>query len=180
MVITNDYYFFNFWGLLIMTQGTVLPHLFTQYSKLKYILGISCFYHDSAASILRDGKIVACAQEERFTRKKHDFIISPKCNQILSDYCKINLSEIDTVVFYEKPLLKFERLLETYFFFPSGLKSFIIALPIWIKEKLFKKLIHNNLKIIDGNSPLNKIKFRTSLKSRSECFILHHLMKRLF
>ena len=138
-----------------------MPHLFTQYSKLKYILGISCFYHDSAASILRDGKIVACAQEERFTRKKHDSSFPLNAIKFCLDYCKINLSEIDTVVFYEKPLLKFERLLETYIsFFPSGLKSFIIALPIWIKEKLFqKKLIHNNLKIIDGNFPLNKIKF---------------------
>ena len=138
-----------------------MPHLFTQYSKLKYILGISCFYHDSAASILRDGKIIACAQEERFTRKKHDSSFPLNAIKFCLKYCNINLSEVDFIVFYEKPLLKFERLLETYIsFFPRGLRSFIISLPIWIKEKLFqKKLIHNNLKIIDSNFPLNKIKF---------------------
>ena len=138
-----------------------MPHLFTQYSKLKYILGISCFYHDSAASILRDGKIIACAQEERFTRKKHDSSFPLNAIKFCLKYCNINLSEVDSIVFYEKPLLKFERLLETYIsFFPRGLRSFIISLPIWIKEKLFqKKLIHNNLKIIDSNFPLDKIKF---------------------
>jgi carbamoyltransferase len=128
---------------------------------LKYIIGISCFYHDSAASILRDGKIIACAQEERFTRVKHDSSFPFESIKFCLKYCKISLSEVSAVVFYEKPLIKFERLLETYIaFFPKGLKSFIVSLPLWIKEKLFqKKIIHDNLKTIDNKFPLNKIKF---------------------
>ena len=138
-----------------------MHHLFIQYFKLKYILGISCFYHDSAASILKNGKIVACAQEERFTRVKHDSSFPFNSIRFCLNYSKISLIDIDAVVFYEKPLVKFERLLETYIsFFPKGLKSFIISLPIWIKEKLFqKKLIHDKLKKIDENFPLKKIKF---------------------
>ena len=128
---------------------------------MKYIIGISCFYHDSAASILRDGKIIACAQEERFTRVKHDSSFPFESIKFCLKYCKISLSEVSAVVFYEKPLIKFERLLETYIaFFPKGLKSFIVSLPLWIKEKLFqKKIIHDNLKTIDNKFPLNKIKF---------------------
>ena len=105
-----------------------------------YILGLSAFYHDSAACLIYEGSIVAAAQEERFTRKKHDSSF-PK-NAIL--YCikeaGIRAEEIENVVFYEKPFLKFERLLETYLAFaPLGFRSFISAMPLWIKDKLFQK-----------------------------------------
>ena len=106
------------------------------------ILGISAFYHDSAAALLVDGKIVAAAQEERFTRRKHD----PGFPACAIRYClaeaKIKASEIDHVVFYEKPFLKFERLLETYLAFaPRGFQSFRKAIPVWLKEKLFQKSV---------------------------------------
>ena len=106
----------------------------------KYVLGISCFYHDSAASLLKNGQIIAAAQEERFSRKKHDSRF-PK-NAIL--FClssqNINLSDVENVVYYEKPLLTFERLLETYLgTAPRGGRSFIAAMQVWIKEKLFLK-----------------------------------------
>ncbi len=128
---------------------------------MKYILGISSFYHDSAASIIKDGEIIACVQEERFTRKKHDSSFPVNSIKYCLDFCKIKLSEIDYVVFYEKPFTKFERILETYIaFFPFGLKSFITSFPIWIKEKLFqKKLIIDNLKKIDQKFNKNKLKF---------------------
>ena len=105
-----------------------------------YILGISCFYHDSAAALLCNGEIVAAVQEERFTRKKHDS--SFPYNAIL--YClksqNINLKEIKNIIYYEKPLLTFERLLETYLAVaPRGLRSFVAAMQVWLKEKLFLK-----------------------------------------
>ena len=112
------------------------------------ILGISAYYHDSAAALVRDGDIVAAAQEERFTRKKHDSAF-PR-NAV--DYCLsqdgCRLADVDFVVFYDKPFLKFERLLETYLAFaPRGLRSFQMALPVWVREKLFqKKLLKNELK----------------------------------
>ena len=104
------------------------------------ILGISAFYHDSAAALIEDGRIVAAAQEERFTRKKHD---SDYPAQAI-DYCLkeagISLEGIDYVAFYDKPFLKFERLLETYVAFaPRGFARFSKAIPVWIKEKLFQK-----------------------------------------
>ena len=105
-----------------------------------YILGISAFYHDSAACLLKDGEIVSAAQEERFTRKKHDAAF-PRC---AIEYCLkeagIGANDINNVVFYEKPFVKFERLLETYLAFaPKGFKSFAKAMPVWIKDKLFQK-----------------------------------------
>ena len=105
-----------------------------------YILGISAFYHDSAACLLKDGEIIAAAQEERFTRKKHDS--SYPCNAI--QYClkeaAISASQINNVVFYEKPFVKFERLLETYLAFaPKGFITFSKSMPLWIKDKLFQK-----------------------------------------
>jgi carbamoyltransferase len=115
------------------------------------ILGISAFYHDSAAALLVDGKIVAAAQEERFTRRKHD----PGFPAGASRYClaeaNLKASEIDHVVFYEKPFLKFERLLETYLAFaPRGFQSFRKAIPVWLKEKLFQKsVLRNHLREID-------------------------------
>ncbi len=107
---------------------------------MKYILGLSAYYHDSAAALLGDGKIIAAAQEERFSRKKHD----PGFPLHAINYClkeaQISLTELDSVVFYDKPLVKFERLLETYLSYsPKGLRSFIAAMPVWMKEKLYLK-----------------------------------------
>ena len=135
--------------------------LYIQFSKLTYILGISSFYHDSAASLIKDGDIIACAQEERFSRKKHDNAFPKNSIEFCLKFAKINLSEVDYVVFYEKPFLKFERLLETYIsFFPWGLKSFIISFPIWIKEKLFqKRIIIDELKKIDNKFDRHRLKF---------------------
>jgi len=122
------------------------------------ILGISAFYHDSAACILVDGKIVAAAQEERFTRKKHDPSYPHNAIEFVLKYSKLKLSEVDQIVFFEKPFLKFERLLETYVAFaPKGFVSFAKAMPLWIKEKLFQKnLLFNKLKQHDQNYKSDK------------------------
>ena len=111
------------------------------------ILGISAFYHDSAACLIRDGEIIAAAQEERFTRKKHDHRFPSNASKFCLDFAKIKMADIDVVAFYDKPFLKFERLLETYLSFaPLGIKSFIKAMPLWIKEKLWmKELIKKEL-----------------------------------
>lgn len=112
------------------------------------ILGISAFYHDSAAALVVDGEIIAAAQEERFTRKKHD----PRYPRNAVDYvlseARLKLSDIDYVVFYDKPFLKFERLLETYVAYaPRGLRSFSMSMPVWLREKLFQKdLLFKELK----------------------------------
>ncbi|MFT5168131.1 MAG: carbamoyltransferase [Saprospiraceae bacterium] len=106
------------------------------------ILGISAFYHDSAAAIITDGKIIAAAQEERFTRKKHDPSFPGNAIQFCLKYAGVRIEELDAVAFYDKPFLKFERLLETYYAFaPKGLSSFIKAMPVWIKEKLLLKRV---------------------------------------
>ncbi len=120
---------------------------------MKNILGISAFYHDSAAALLINGKIVAAAQEERFTRVKHDSSYPFNSIKFVLDYSGLKLTDIDQIIFYEKPFLKFERLLETYVAFaPKGFKSFCKAMPVWIKEKLYqKKLILKYLKEIDNN-----------------------------
>ena len=112
------------------------------------ILGISAFYHDSAACLVRDGEIISAAQEERFTRKKHDFNFPSNAINFCLQYGGINTPQLDLVVFYDKPFLKFERLLETYISFaPLGVKSFIKAMPLWIKEKLWmKEFIQKELK----------------------------------
>ena len=117
------------------------------------ILGISAFYHDSAAAILVDGKILAAAQEERFTRKKHDSSYPFNAVEYVLKFSKLNLSEIDYIVFYEKPFLKFERLLETYVAFaPRGFKQFTKSMPAWLREKLFQKnLLLKLLKEHDKN-----------------------------
>ena len=105
-----------------------------------YILGISAFYHDSAACLLKDGEIIAAAQEERFTRKKHDASFPHHAILYCLKEVGIAANEIDSVVFYEKPFVKFERLLETYLAFaPKGFTSFAKAMPVWIKDKLFQK-----------------------------------------
>ncbi len=117
------------------------------------ILGLSAYYHDSAAALVIDGKICAAAQEERFTRKKHDARFPENAVSYCLDEAGINLSDVDFVAFYDKPFLKFERLLETYLTFaPHGFSSFRKALPIWIHEKLFQKdLLCKELKRIEAN-----------------------------
>ena len=111
------------------------------------ILGISAFYHDAAAAIIANGEIIAAAQEERFTRIKHDSAFPENAIRFCLQRSGRSLNELDAIVFYEKPMLKFERLLETYYnFSPKGLGSFITAMPSWIKEKLFlKKIIYEAL-----------------------------------
>ena len=126
------------------------------------ILGISAFYHDSAAAIIIDGKIIAAAQEERFSRKKHDPRYPYNAIEFVLDFAKINLSEVDHIVFFEKPFLKFERLLETYVAMaPKGFLQFSKAMPTWLREKLFqKKMLFNLLKQHDKNfKEINKISF---------------------
>ena len=104
------------------------------------ILGISAFYHDSAASLIIDGKIVAAAQEERFTRIKHDSSYPKNSIEFVLNYANISLSDVDHIVYFEKPFLKFERLLETYVAFaPKGFLQFTKAMPAWLKDKLFQK-----------------------------------------
>ena len=122
------------------------------------ILGISAFFHDSAACILKNGKIIAAAQEERFTRKKYDPDYPYNAIEFVLKYSNLKLSEVDKIVFFEKPFLKFERLLETYVAFaPRGFVSFAKAMPIWIKEKLFqKKLLFNKLKQHDQDYKSDK------------------------
>jgi len=117
------------------------------------ILGISAYYHDSAASIIIDGKIIAAAQEERFTRKKHDSSYPFNAIEFVLKYSNLQLSEVDQIIFFEKPFLKFERLLETYVAFaPKGFLSFCKAIPIWLKDKLFqKKILFSELKRHDNN-----------------------------
>jgi carbamoyltransferase len=111
------------------------------------ILGISAFYHDSAAAVLRDGEIMAAAQEERFTRKKHDPAFPTNAVKYCLEEAGLSLDQLDAVAFYDKPLLKFERLLETYqAFAPKGLSSFLTGMPVWLKEKMFlKRLLHEEL-----------------------------------
>ncbi len=126
------------------------------------ILGLSAFYHDSAAAMLKNGKLVAAAQEERFSRKKHDSSYPFHSIEFVLKESKLKLSEVDYVVFYEKPFLKFERLLETYLAFaPKGFKSFSMSMPIWLREKLFqKKILFDELKNHDINfNDINKIYF---------------------
>jgi carbamoyltransferase len=126
------------------------------------VLGISAFYHDSAAAIIVDGEIIAAAQEERFTRKKHDESYPKNAINYVLKEANLKLSEVDHIVFYEKPFLKFERLLETYVgFSPSGFKSFSMSMPLWLSEKLFqKKMLFDELKKQDNNfNDIKKINF---------------------
>ena len=129
---------------------------------MKSILGISAFYHDSAAALIVDGEIIAAAQEERFTRKKHDANYPFNAVEYVLHEGKLKLNDIDHIIFFEKPFLKFERLLETYMAYaPKGFKSFSLSMPIWLREKLFqKKFLFDKLKLHDERfNNINKIKF---------------------
>lgn len=132
-----------------------------------YVLGISAFYHDAAAALLYNGQLIAAAQEERFTRKKHDAAFPSNAITFCLKKAEIELKDIDSIVFYEKPFLKFERLLETYYAFaPKGIASFLKAMPVWLNEKLFlKKIIRDELKKIDP----------VSAKQLNLLFAEHHL-----
>ena len=126
-----------------------------------YILGISCYYHDSAASLIRDGEIVAAAQEERFTRKKHDFNFPSNAIAFCLAHEHITSADLSYVVFYDKPFIKFERILETHLTYaPLGIKSFLMAIPLWLKEKLWiRSLIHENLEGTEDRKFEGKILF---------------------
>lgn len=134
---------------------------------MKKILGISAFYHDSAAALTVDGKVIAAAQEERFTRDKHTPDFPKHAIMYCLEEAGLEIDELDAIVFYDKPLLKFERLLQTYYSFaPRGLVSFIRAIPVWLNEKMFlKKLIYDGLKEV---GPYNKKKVKL-------LFTEHHL-----
>ncbi len=133
-----------------------------------YIIGISAYYHDAAACLISNGKIVAAAQEERFTRKKHDASFPVNAIQYCLKAGGICFDEIDYVVFYDKPFLKFERLLETYLAFaPRGFKSFATSLPVWLKDKLFQKSV-----LIDE---LKKLSSKKSSWENKLLFSEHHL-----
>ncbi len=123
------------------------------------ILGISAFYHDSAACLVVDGEVVAAAQEERFTRKKHDEGFPVNAATYCLEEAGLSIDELDAIAFYDKPFLKFERLLETYLSFaPKGVRSFITAMPVWLKEKMFmKKLMYDELKKV-GEYDKSKVK----------------------
>src|SRR5882757_3943659 len=125
------------------------------------ILGISAFYHDSAAALVEDGRLVAAAQEERFTRKKHDAAFPYHAIDYCLDAAGAKLSEIDHIAFYDKPFLKFERLLETYIALaPKGFRSFQMAIPLWLKEKLFQKsLLSKKLKELDEDVTSDRLLF---------------------
>ena len=141
-----------FGGLVVLTKGSRVRavHLHAVL-KVMRILGISAFYHDSAAALVEDGRIVAAAQEERFTRKKHDASFPHNAIGYCLEAAGAKLSDIDHVAFYDKPFLKFERLLETYIALaPRGFRSFQMAIPLWLKEKLFQKsLLRKKLKEFD-------------------------------
>ncbi len=145
-----------------LRRGTL--HLYDILTDMR-ILGISCFYHDSAAALVEDGRIIAAAQEERFTRKKHDDDFP--LNAIRYCMGQGGGGPIDHVVFYEKPFVKFERLIETYLMHaPRGFGSFMKAMPLWLKEKLFlKRLILENMELVDAD-----VDWRTKL-----LFSEHHL-----
>ena len=124
-----------------------------------YILGISAYYHDSAAALLYQGRIIAAAQEERFSRKKHDAAFPRQAIQFCLQQAGISLAEIGGVVFYDKPLLKFERLLETYLaYVPKGFASFVKSMPLWLKEKLYlKKLLRDELRSLCDKSQTDQL-----------------------
>ena len=133
-----------------------------------YILGISAFYHDSAAAIIKDGDIIAAAQEERFTRKKYDAGFPENAIKYCLSEAGITADQLDHIVFYDKPFTKFERLLETYLAFaPKGFKSFAASMPVWTKDKLFQKtMIVKELESLFGK----QVKWREKL-----LFSEHHL-----
>ena len=148
------------------------------------ILGVSAFYHDSAAALIEDGYILAAAQEERFTRKKHDAAFPKQAITYCLEEAGFTLDQIDYVAFYDKPFLKFERLIETYLAFaPRGFQSFKMAMPVWLKEKLFQKdLLRKQFKEFDPDFDWqNKLLFSEHHMSHAASAFSHRpLKKRLY
>ena len=162
LVATNNYNLSTFWDFDRFKSGLSRCSIYLYNFLVTNILGISAFFHDSAAALIQNGKIIAAAQEERFTRKKHDPDYPFNAVEYVLKEGNINLNDVDHIVFFEKPFLKFERLLETYLAFsPKGFKSFSLAMPIWLREKLFqKKFLFEKLKEHDENfKDINKLKF---------------------
>jgi len=124
-------------------------------TKTSNILGVSAYYHDSAAALLKDGELVAAAQQERFSRKKHDAAFPVDAIRYCLEAENLKLNELDRIVFYDKPLIKFERLLETYMSYaPNGFRSFVAAMPVWLKEKLYlKSVLKKELAHLAGCKP---------------------------
>ena len=158
-----DYHGFSLmWYLNCIKRGISSCSFYIQYFLVNLILGISAFYHDSAAALIRDGKIIAAAQEERFSRVKHDSRYPKNAIKYVLKEGKTDLNGVDRVVFFEKPFLKFERLLETYLAFaPRGFKSFQYVNANLVKKKLFqKKFLFDKLNELDKNFvDIEKIKF---------------------
>ena len=123
------------------------------------ILGISCYYHDSAAAIIVDNQIIAAVQEERFTRVKHTSVFPSNSIKYCLEETGFEIKELDAIVYYDKPIVKFERLLSTFYeVAPKGLIPFLKSIPIWLKEKLFlRKLIFDNLKEIEPKLKKNNL-----------------------
>ena len=144
---------------------------------MSLILGISAFYHDSAACLLKDGKIIAAAQEERFTRIKHDPSYPHNAVEFVLNYANLRLSEVDQIVFFEKPFFKFERLLETYVAMaPKGFAQFSKSMPAWLREKLFqKKMLFNLLKQHDYNFSDSKKFFFLNIILVTQLVLFFHL-----
>jgi len=167
LVIANIDSFINLWWHNYSSSRLCSCAIYLYNILVIKILGISAFYHDSAATLLIDGKIIAAAQEERFTRVKHDSSYPFNAIEFVLKFANLSLSNIDHIVFYEKPFLKFERLLETYLAFaPKGFQSFSKAMPLWLRDKLFqKKMLMDELKRHDA-------KFNDKSKLR---FSEHHL-----
>ena len=141
------------------------------------IIGISSFYHDSAVAYIKNGEIIYAAQEERFSRVKHDSSFPVNALKNLLKFNALNLNEIDYIVYYEKPFLKFERLIETYLAFsPKGFKQFMISMPLWLNEKLFLKnnIIKELKKLIQILIIKNYSSLNITLATHQVLFI-HHL-----
>ena len=129
---------------------------------MSFILGISAFYHDSAVALFKNEKLIFAIQEERLSRKKHDHRFPKNSIKLALEKYNLKLNQIEAIVFYEKPLVKFDRLIESYIHYaPRGIKSFLKSMPIWLKEKLYqKKIIFDELKKIDSKfNDKNKIHF---------------------
>jgi carbamoyltransferase len=136
------------------------------------ILGISAFYHDSAACLVKDGEIISAAQEERFTRKKHDFNFPENAINWCLKNSGLKAEELDYIAFYDKPFIKFERILETYLSYaPSGIRSFIKAMPLWLKQKIWMK--EHIIKEIGFEG---KIIFPEHHESHAASAFFHHLL----
>ena len=149
---------------------------------MKFIIGISAYYHDSAAALLVDGEIVSAAHEERFTRIKHDPSFPVNAIKYVLSEADLSIADLSAIAFYDKPYIKFERLLETYHAFaPKGLPSFLAAIPVWIKEKLFmKKMLWDELENLSEGSISRKpsLFFLSTISPMGQALFILHLLKR--